>query len=110
MRSNLKRIPRVGVVGLAFTGYNLGKEMCGAKLQQMLDLLRQEPLEVVAPDKPVLNVAEATYNLSRYFEFCNNQRLHQALGYPHPSRGVRRGRWHSGRPPGSLRSNGFNIR
>jgi len=25
-------------------------------------------------------VAEATYSLRRYFEFYNNQRLHQALG------------------------------
>ena len=54
-------------------------------------------------------VAEATYNISRYFDFYNNQRLHQALGYPNPRRGVRRSSWHSGRPSGSLRANCFNI-
>jgi len=30
-------------------------------------------------------VAEARYNLNRYFEFYNNQRLHQALGYHTPA-------------------------
>ena len=30
-------------------------------------------------------VAEARYNLNRYFEFYNNQRLHQALGYYTPA-------------------------
>jgi putative transposase len=42
-------------------------------------------------------VTEASFNLDRYFEFYNNQRLHEALGY-------------SGRPTGSLRSNCFNTR
>ena len=30
-------------------------------------------------------IAEARYYLGRYFEFYNNERLHQALGYSNPA-------------------------
>jgi len=55
-------------------------------------------------------VAEARYGLSRYFEFYNNQRLHQALGYRTPAEvyGVAVGTPVALRAPS--RSNGVNIR
>ena len=53
-------------------------------------------------------VAEARYYLGRYFTFYNNQRIAPCVGLSDPCRGVRRCRWHSGRPSGSLRSNGHN--
>ena len=36
------------------------------------------------------NVAEARQGIAAYFEFYNHQRLHQALGLPHPAPGLRR--------------------
>lgn len=39
--------PRIGVVGLAYGGYNLGEEMGPGKLQEMLGLLKDQPFDVV---------------------------------------------------------------
>ena len=51
--------PRLGVVGLAYPGYNLGEEMCPAKFREMLDLLGGEQWELVTPDVLVYDEASA---------------------------------------------------
>ncbi|MHB9108092.1 MAG: hypothetical protein ACYDCO_13620 [Armatimonadota bacterium] len=51
--------PRVGVVGLAFPGYQLGEEMCPAKYREMLDLLGKEHLELITADVLVYDEASA---------------------------------------------------
>jgi len=54
-------------------------------------------------------VAEARYYLGRYFDFYNNQRLHQALSYRTPAE-VYSSSWYSGCPTGFLRPNCWNTR
>lgn len=54
-----QREPRVGVVGFAYPGYNLGEKMCGAKLEEMLNVLQGESLELVRSKYLVLNEAGA---------------------------------------------------
>lgn len=49
--------PRVGVVALAYPGYNLGEEMCAAKLEEMQAVLRAETFELI--DAPLLVTDEA---------------------------------------------------
>lgn len=44
--------PRIGVVGLAYPGYNLGEEMCEGKLQEMVEQLRGTNVEVAAVQGP----------------------------------------------------------
>ena len=51
--------PRVGVVGLAYPGYNLGHEMCSVKLKEMLARLQQEPVEVIVPKNMVWDETSA---------------------------------------------------
>ena len=51
--------PRVGVIGLAYPGYNLGEEMCAAKLAEALSMLRRRPVDITPVARPVLDEAGA---------------------------------------------------
>ena len=51
--------PRVGVVGMAYGGYNLGEELGPAKLRQMTGRLAGSPVETVAAKTFVLTEADA---------------------------------------------------
>ena len=52
-------MPRIGVVGMAFPGFNLKEEMCPEKLQQMLKTLDEQPFEVLTASKPVYSNTDA---------------------------------------------------
>jgi len=52
-------LPRVGVVGMAYGGYNLGEELGPAKLAEMHDLLSGQPVTVVPVEDLVLDEAGA---------------------------------------------------
>jgi len=49
--------PRVGVVALAYPGYNLGEELCEGKLAEMRALLAGEAFELVVASAPALDDA-----------------------------------------------------
>ena len=51
--------PRVGLVGLAYPGYNLGEDMCGMKLEEMRHILLKKPVELITPENLVLDITEA---------------------------------------------------
>ena len=52
-------LPRIGVVGMAYGGYNLGEELGEAKLAEMLRLLSGQPLDAAAASRFVLTEADA---------------------------------------------------
>jgi L-fucose isomerase-like protein len=57
--SRCSSVPRIGVVGLAYPGFNLGEGMCESKLREMVERLGPEPLDVVVYDKPVFEQSQA---------------------------------------------------
>lgn len=54
-----REVPRVGVVGLAYGGYNLGEELGPGKLAEMRHLLRREPVRVLPASRFVLTERDA---------------------------------------------------
>jgi L-fucose isomerase-like protein len=52
-------LPRVGVVGLAYGGYNLGEELGPAKLAEMKQALASQPVTVTTASRFVLTDADA---------------------------------------------------
>ncbi len=59
MAVSARRLPRVGLLTMAFPGYYLGEELAPAKHAEMLAHLRSLELEVVPLDAVVLNAADA---------------------------------------------------
>ncbi len=51
--------PRVGVVGLAYPGYNLGEELCELKLREMVSSLDASGCEILTASRLVLDEATA---------------------------------------------------
>ena len=83
--------------GSQFTSDDFTKELLGAGVQISMDgkgrvfdnifierLWRTVKVEEVYL-RDYQTVTEAAYGLGRYFDFYNNQRLHQALGYGTPA-------------------------
>jgi hypothetical protein len=52
-------VPKIGIVGLAYGGYNLGEEFGPAKLEEMRRVLAAQPVEVVPAGPFVLTDADA---------------------------------------------------
>ncbi len=57
--SKVGTTPKIGVLGLAYPGYNLGEEMVSTKFEEMLGYLGQHPLEITTFPTPVLDTAGA---------------------------------------------------
>ncbi len=58
-RQNTTASPRMGVVALAYPGYQLGEEMCAPKYHEMLAVLAQEPFDIVPTTTLVTDEATA---------------------------------------------------
>ncbi len=56
MRANM---PRIGIIGLAYPGYNLGEELGPGKLAEMRQILAAQQVEAVVAGRFVLNEADA---------------------------------------------------
>lgn len=59
MKQSTQTLPRLGLVGLAYGGYNLGEELGPAKLDEMRELLAGQPVETVAAGRFVFTEADA---------------------------------------------------
>lgn len=59
MTANRQEPPRVGVVGLAYGGYNLGEELGPGKMREMCASLARVSVEVLAADRFVLKESDA---------------------------------------------------
>ncbi len=83
--------------GSQFTSIDFTKQLLNASVQISMDgkgrvfdnIFSERLWRTVKVEEVYLRnyqtVAEARYNLGRYFELYNNQRLHQALGYRTPA-------------------------
>jgi len=54
-----KSVPRVGVVGMAYGGYNLGEELGPAKLREIMARLADEPVDAIQAPRFVLSEGDA---------------------------------------------------